>query len=293
MSAPLEAITRQLADHLGTALQYKGHQSLYGGDINQSFLLKTDADPLFIKLNKASRLSMFEAEAAALLEMHYTQAVRVPQPLLTGTANNHAFLVMEYIEMGSTSAQSEESLGHQLALMHQIRRPNFGWDRDNTIGSTPQQNSEHTDWISFWREQRITPQLQWAAKRGCSHSLLQNGEQLLEQLDTLLADHTVVPAMLHGDLWGGNWSTAQTGEPVLYDPALYYGDRETDIAMTELFGGFAQRFYDAYNEAWPLDEGYSERKPLYNLYHILNHFNLFGGGYGHQAERMIDQLLQH
>ncbi len=291
MSGPLEAICRQLADHLCTSLQYKGHQSLYGGDINQSYLLKTSEGALFVKLNKASRLTMFEAEAAALTEMRHAKAARIPEPILAGTSDNHAFLVMEHIEMGGSSAASEEALGHQLALMHQISRPNFGWDRDNTIGSTPQQNRESESWITFWREQRLAPQLQWTSQRGASRTLAEKGERLLDQLDTLLADHYVQPAMLHGDLWGGNWSTARSGEPVLYDPALYYGDRETDLAMTELFGGFSQRFYDAYSEAWPLDAGYSQRKVLYNLYHILNHFNLFGGGYGRQSERMIDQIL--
>ena len=291
MSGPLEAISQQLADHLAIPLTYQSHQSLHGGDINQSFLLKTSEGPFFVKLNKASRRTMFEAEAAALLEMNYARAVQVPEPILVGTSGNQAFLLMEHIEMGGSSATSEETLGHQLAVMHQFTHSQFGWERDNTIGSTPQHNGESAEWISFWREQRLTPQLQWASQRGAPSSLRSKGEQLLNQLDQLLADHTVVASQLHGDLWGGNWSTARSGEPILYDPALYYGDRETDLAMTELFGGFSQRFYDAYNEAWPLDEGYSQRKTLYNLYHILNHFNLFGGGYGRQAEQMINRLL--
>ncbi len=284
---PLEQITRQLADHLGTALQYKQHQSLYGGDINQSFLLKTNQDPFFIKLNKASRLAMFKAEAAALEEMARSHTLRVPQPLLAGTVDNQAFLVMEYIEMGGSSAASEEALGQQLAAMHQVARDQFGWTRDNTIGSTRQINTQETDWTTFWREHRIAPQLHWAG----NHTLSQKGEQLLDRLETLFDDHHPTPSLLHGDLWGGNWSTARSGEPVIYDPALYYGDREADLAMTELFGGFSTRFYNAYNEAWPLEEGYSWRKRLYNLYHILNHYNLFGGGYGRQAEQTIDHLL--
>jgi protein-ribulosamine 3-kinase len=292
MSAPIEPISRLLADHLGTALQYRGHQPLHGGDINQSLLLNSSEGPFFVKLNKASRLAMFEAEAAALNEMRFAEAVRVPQPILAGSCGNHSFLVLEHIEMGGSSAASEEALGHQLAVMHQVRRDRFGWSRDNTIGSTPQHNRETDEWITFWREQRIAPQLLWAAEHGAPATLLQQGEELLNQLDRLLAGHSALPSMLHGDLWGGNWSTAHSGEPVLYDPALYYGDRETDLAMSELFGGFSARFYRAYNEAWPLDDGYEQRKTLYNLYHILNHFNLFRGGYGHQAEQMVRRLLQ-
>lgn len=293
MSPPLKAITQQLADHLHTTLHHRSQQPLYGGDINQSFLLQTSGGPFFIKLNQAHRIAMFEAEAAALHEIGHSNTIRVPQPILTGSAESHAFLVLEYIEMRPPTRQAEVQLGQQLAAMHQHteRHAHFGWERDNTIGSTPQYNRAEQSWTSFWRNQRIAPQLQWAAKRGGSSALIRSGEALLEQLEPLLAGHNPTPSLLHGDLWGGNWSSAASGEPLLYDPALYYGDRETDLAMTELFGGFSDAFYSAYNEAWPLDEGYQWRKRLYNLYHILNHFNLFGGGYGQQATRIMDELL--
>lgn len=288
MSSPLQAITEQLANHLGGPLHYQGEHSLFGGDINQTFLLKTDQGPFFLKLNKVNRLTMFEAEFAALEEIARSRTIRVPSPILAGTTETHAFLAMEYIELGGSSDRAEAALGEQLAAMHQCTATQFGWDQDNTIGSTPQQNQQHDHWIDFWREQRIAPQLRWA-----NHSSLnRKGEQLLNHLDTMLADHQPTPSLLHGDLWGGNWSTARSGEPVLYDPALYYGDRETDLAMTTLFGGFSPRFYEAYQTTWPLDAGYEQRIPLYNLYHILNHYNLFGGGYGRQAEQIIDRLLK-
>ncbi len=292
MSGVLEAVSHQLAEHLAIPLRYQSHRALHGGDINQSYLLNSSEGLFFVKLNQAKFRSMFEAESAALLEMSFANAVRVPEPMLVGTSANQAFLVMEFIELEGNRAGSEEALGQQLATLHQFTHTRFGWDRDNTIGSTPQHNTESAEWVPFWREQRIAPQLQWAAEHGAPPSLLKKGDQLLSQLDRLLADHHPAPSQLHGDLWGGNWSTARSGEPILYDPALYYGDRETDLAMTELFGGFSKRFYDAYNEAWPLNEGYSQRKILYNLYHILNHFNLFRGGYGRQAEQIIDQLLR-
>ncbi len=292
MNKLLRKIVDQLAQHLRTEVSLLSQQALFDGDINQSFLLKTTTDSFFVKLNKASRLSMFEAEAAALQTLSNANTLRVPTPILAGSVDHHAFLIMEYIEMGSNSAKSEEALGHSLASMHQNSTTQFGWTRDNTIGTTPQLNQQQDNWAIFWREQRITPQLQWAAERGAPSSLKQKGAQLLANMEILLNNHNPSPALLHGDLWGGNWSTAQSGEPVLYDPALYYGDRESDLAMTELFGGFSSRFYDAYNESWALDAGYQQRKTLYNLYHIFNHFNLFGGGYGRQAERMIDTLLK-
>ena len=213
---PFERILQQLATHLSRPIQYQSQQRLYGGDINQSFLLKTASNErLFIKLNKTSRLSMFEAEAAALQEMAHSNTIRVPTPLLANSEGSYAFLVMEYIEMGGSTQKSEETLGQQLAAMHQVTRPHFGWNRDNTIGSTPQLNTESSDWTKFWRDQRLAPQLRWASSKGASSTLLNQGEELLNALDTLLADHTPTPSLLHGDLWGGNWSTTQSGEPIL------------------------------------------------------------------------------
>jgi fructosamine-3-kinase len=166
----------------------------------------------------------------------------------------------------------------------------FGWDRDNTIGSTPQLNEPSVDWVTFWRERRLGYQLELAARNGYRGRLKQRGERLLDGLGALL-DHNPVPSLLHGDLWGGNLGYDEAGEPVIFDPACYFGDREADLAMTELFGGFGRRFWAAYQEAWPLSEGYPVRKHLYNLYHVINHLNLFGGGYLSQAESMIDRLL--
>ncbi|MBT3197590.1 MAG: fructosamine kinase family protein [Gammaproteobacteria bacterium] len=294
MQTTLRAVTRQLANHYQSGLEYQSHQPLHGGDINQSFLLQTrQGEYFFIKLNKASRLSMFEAESAALMAMQQTDTIRVPTPLLTGTVTPYAFLVLEFIEMSAATPASEAKLGHQLAAMHHVTATQFGWNRANTIGTTPQHNTLTSSWATFWREQRIAPQLQRAAHRRGGDTLQLRGELLLSSIDKLLQAHHPAPSMLHGDLWGGNWSTTPDGKPLLYDPALYYGDRETDLAMSELFGGFSSHFYQAYNEHYPLDEGYHRRKVCYNLYHILNHFNLFGGVYGQQAEQMVDTLLHH
>ena len=185
--------------------------------------------------------------------------------------------------------RSAAHLGEQLAAMHRIGASHFGWRIDNTIGATPQINTWSDNWIRFYGERRLRFQFDLAARK--SYRLQAKGEQLIEHLPAFFATYRPQASLLHGDLWSGNWGTDPLSNPVIFDPALYYGDRETDLAMTELFGGFPARFYDAYAGAFPLDTGYAVRKTLYNLYHILNHFNLFGSGYGNQAECMLDRLL--
>ena len=169
--------------------------------------------------------------------------------------------------------------------------PRFGWHRDNTIGATPQSNAWTDDWARFFAERRLGYQLDLALEQGHSGQLIERGRRLCAPLDALLLDHRPVPSLLHGDLWGGNWAADESGQPVVFDPAIYFGDREADLAMTRLFGGFGRAFYDAYQSAWPLEAGADLRFDLYNLYHVLNHLNLFGGGYRGQAETLIEQLL--
>jgi fructosamine-3-kinase len=182
-------------------------------------------------------------------------------------------------------------LGRNLARMHRVTGSRFGWHRDNTIGATPQVNTASEDWIAFWREQRLGFQLNLAAAKGHGGRLIANGMRLMERLPAFFPGGRPQPSLLHGDLWSGNAARTAEGEPVIFDPAVYYGDREADLAMTELFGGFPRPFYEAYAAEYPLDPGYAARKPLYNLYHVLNHLNLFGGGYGAQALRLMEQLL--
>ena len=263
---------------------------LGGGCINTAVRLMDADRTFFVKLNQASLLDMFEAESDGLRAMAETDTIRVPKPLCTGQTGDQAYLIMEYIEMGAASRESSQSAGRQLAEMHRAAWTSFGWRRDNTIGSTPQPNTPSGDWTEFFREHRLGFQLALAARNGYGGSLQRGGERLLLGLHHLI-DHAPSPSLLHGDLWGGNIAYAQDGSPVIFDPAVYYGDREADLAMTELFGGFGKAFYDAYREAWPLAPGYTTRKTLYNLYHVLNHLNLFGGGYLGQASAMIDRLL--
>src|SRR5215831_14880566 len=178
-----------------------------------------------------------------------------------------------------------------LRALHAVTTARFGWWRDNTIGRTPQANAWNADWTEFFRECRLRPQLALGERQGFPRGLSERGARLLEALPALLEGHQPRASLLHGDLWGGNWLAAATGEPVLFDPAVYYGDRETDLAMTHLFGGFGAGFYHAYESAAPLPAGAALRTELYNLYHVLNHANLFGGGYAAQARATIDRLL--
>lgn len=282
-------IVEQINAASGRCFQLGSPQSIGGGCINQAVVLGLGEQRVFVKLNRGELLSMFEAEAAGLAEMAATKSIRVPEPLCTGLNAGQAFIAMEYIALGGRRRDAGAA-GRQLAEMHRATRSRFGWDRDNTIGSTPQRNTESDDWVEFWSEQRLGFQLELAARNGYGGRLQQRGERLRQGLAALL-DHSPAASLLHGDLWGGNIGYASDGQPVIFDPACYYGDRETDLAMTELFGGFGGQFRAAYEESWPLSSGYSVRKQLYNLYHVLNHLNLFGGGYLSQAERMIDQLL--
>ncbi|MBK1619656.1 fructosamine kinase family protein [Lamprobacter modestohalophilus] len=284
-----QAIVDQISAVSGRRFQPGKPQAIGGGCINQAVVLGEGAQRVFVKLNRADRLAMFEAEAAGLAEMAATKSIRVPEPLCAGVDRDQAFLALEYIKLGGGRGDAIAA-GRQLAEMHRTTRQRFGWDRDNTIGSTPQHNAERDDWVAFWSEQRLGFQLQLAAQNGYCGRLQQRGERLCQGLAALL-DHAPPASLLHGDLWGGNIGYAADGEPVIFDPACYYGDREADLAMTELFGGFGGAFRAAYEEAWPLSPGFAVRKQLYNLYHILNHLNLFGGGYLSQAERMIDRLL--
>jgi len=286
-------ITNQISQVTGQAFEIKNRRSVGGGCINQSYALIGDNSTYFVKLSQASQVQMFEAEALGLKQMFATQTIRVPKPICLGTAADSAYIVLEWLELGGgKNTQVSAEMGRQLAAMHRAKLPQetegkFGWNQNNTIGSTPQINTWTSNWAEFFTEHRLGYQFQLARRRGGHFS---QQDKLLAIVPKLL-DHQPQPSLVHGDLWGGNAAVTTSGEPVILDPATYVGDREVDIAMTELFGGFPAGFYRGYNEVWPLDEGYQGRKTLYNLYHILNHFNLFGGGYGSQANRMIEQIL--
>lgn len=262
-----------------------------GGCVNSTYVIEDGVRRFFIKLNSLSGLDMFEAEADGLREIRVASVVRAPRPICVGIAEDSAFLVLEYVDLRSGQQGQAEAFGQQLAEMHQVLAPQYGWHRDNTIGSTRQVNTLSCNWPEFWRDQRLGYQFDLAASKGYGGVLQRNGERLRAKLDGFFTDYVPPPSLLHGDLWGGNYAYAPSGEAVVFDPATYYGDRETDLAMTELFGGFPAEFYEAYRDAFPLDAGYPMRKTLYNLYHILNHLNMFGDSYFGQAKEMLEKLL--
>ncbi len=285
-----QIVSEHIAQVTGQPFDPVEPRHLGGGCINTAVRLSDGDRSYFVKLNRAALLPMFEAEAEGLRAMAGSRTIRVPLPLCHGLTEDHSYLVMEYIEMGHSGREGRALAGRQLAAMHRTRWDRFGWMLDNTIGSTPQHNRPNADWIAFWREERLGFQLQLAARNGYGGNLQRGGERLLDGFHVLI-DHDPEPSLLHGDLWGGNLAYDHEGQPVIFDPAVYYGDREADLAMTELFGGFGNDFYAAYRESWPLSQGYTTRRTLYNLYHILNHLNLFGGGYLGQASSMIERLL--
>ncbi len=279
-----------ISEHTGKDFTIERKQSIGGGCINQAYHINGQGQDYFVKLNRASAVDMFAAEYEALDAIYQTGSIRVPQPIHFGSNGADAWLLMDFIALKGDSARSHE-MGMQLAQMHRHQASQFGWHRNNTIGSTPQINQWSSSWVEFWREHRLGYQIKLAADKGIGQAAVRLCERLAERLDEFFLDYQPQASLLHGDLWGGNAAFDSQGVPVIFDPASYYGDREADLAMTELFAGFNADFYAGYHQGWPLDDGYRLRKILYNQYHILNHFNLFGGSYGGQAVRMTEQLL--
>lgn len=291
MNSPIwRAVAAHIQAATGHPFEIQNRHGSGGGSINSAHLVSNGEVTYFIKFNHASRLDMFEAEAEGLAELAAPGIIQVPQPICSGTAGSQAFLVLEAVHMGSGGSQAMRRFGQELAELHRAGRSRFGWHRDNTIGATPQRNTDSPDWVEFYREHRLRYQFELVARSGYPQ-LRDRGERLMSELDIFFTDYQPVPSLLHGDLWSGNYAIDENQNPVIFDPAVYYGDREADLAMTELFGGFGNDFYAAYDEAWPIDPGYKVRKTLYNLYHIVNHVNMFGGGYHAQAEAMLDRLL--
>jgi len=233
---------------------------------------------------------MFQAEAEGLHALAAGAVLRTPTFVTAGTAGETGFLVLEALELHPLDAAAGARLGKALAHLHRVRGESYGWATDNYIGATPQRNTPHPDWPFFFADRRLRPQLALAQANGMDPTVVRLGLAVAERIGALFLEYRPPPSLLHGDLWGGNAARLSDGEPVVFDPACYHGDRETDIAMAELFGGFPTAFFAAYRAEWPLEKDYERRKPLYNLYHVLNHFNLFGAPYLGQARRLIERL---
>lgn len=282
-----QAISHQLSDVLGKPFKISEREALEGGDVNQCYCVGDGDERFFIKLNDKEQLAMFKSEAESLRILNEANCVQVPQLLHLGTCREKSFLVLNYLPTKTIDNESAFELGQQLAELHQWgEQAEYGFDFDNYVGITPQPNKWRRRWCRFFAEQRIAWQLQLCEEKGIQFG---NIDTITGNVISLLMHHQPTPSLLHGDLWHGNTALTVTG-PIIFDPATYWGDRECDIAMTELFGGFPASFYEGYQSVFPLDDGYQERRDLYNLYHILNHCNLFGGEYLAQAEHIIEKL---
>ena len=294
-TAVAQAIARSIADATRADFELVSVDPVGGGCIHTALRLEGDTGDgrrrYFAKSNSADRAPMFEAEADGLAALRGASELRVPRVVTRGDDGDEAWLVLEWLDLVALSERAAAHLGEALARQHRAAQPRFGWGRDNFIGATPQRNGWSDDWLDFWRERRLLPQLRLAARNRLPSRMLDRGERLLADCDAFFRAHPVMPSLLHGDLWSGNAACTPGGEPVVFDPAVYVGDREADLAMTELFGGFPSQFMSAYRGEWPLDEGYAVRRNFYNLYHVLNHANLFAGGYVRQSEQSIEQLL--
>jgi fructosamine-3-kinase len=245
----------------------------------------------FAKVAEMERAAMLASEAEGLAALRAAGAVRVPEVVALGDDGDAAWLVLEWLDLEPLSPASGARLGVALAAQHRLPQAKFGWEKDNFIGASVQANGWREDWLAFWRERRIHAQLRLAAANRYPSRMIERGERLLADCGAFFRAHAPAPSLLHGDLWGGNASALADGTPVVFDPAVYCGDREADLAMTELFGGFPGDFHAAYRDAWPLDDGYPVRRDFYNLYHVLNHANLFSGGYVEQSARLVERLL--
>jgi fructosamine-3-kinase len=262
-------------------------RNLPGGYTHQAFKITDGRRRFFVKINQQQNIQMFQAEADGLNHLRIAGLLKIPRVISLGTVSSHSFLVLEYLTLTSGDHPTWFALGQQLAKQHRQQTQNmYGWQSDNYIGATVQVNRWHKHWNFFFAEQRIGYQLQLLAEKGLK---LVNIDVAVEAVKQLLSGHNPVASMLHGDLWQGNVGF-HNHNPVMFDPALYYGDRETDLAMSELFNCFPNPFYDGYQSIWPLDTQYQYRKPVYQLYHLLNHALLFGGQYVESAKALLKNM---
>ena len=285
----------------GTAVSVTGRQPIGGGCIHQTFALElSNGGRVFYKQNRRALGPLFRAEAAGLLALRRALAeantdgrLRVPTPLAIIEGQQQQGILLEYIASGRPDANYWNDLGHGLAAIHRSSHESssgrFGFAGDNWLGATPQRNSWHNSWPHFFGHQRLLYQIELARSTGRADGALVRGvERIVARIDQLVPP-PAQPSLLHGDLWSGNIMADDSGRPLLIDPAVYWGDREADIAMSTLFGGFDTAFYAAYAESWPLAAGSDQRRDLYNLYHLLNHLNLFGQSYLGSVQAIVAQ----
>ncbi|AUI86093.1 hypothetical protein BS333_06680 [Vibrio azureus] len=284
-----QAISQQLSATLMFEYCITEKSKISGGDISQSYMINDGFQRYFVKINDRSFLTKFETEAESLHLLRESSSLFVPEVVLVSNTKTHAFIILNYLPTRPLDdSRHSFQFGQKLARLHLWgEQKEFGFDCDNYLGSTLQPNQWHKKWSVFFAEQRIGWQLQLLKEKGV---ILVDVGDFVSFARQSLVNHFPTPSLLHGNLWSGNTTLSPAG-PLCFDPACYWGDRECDIAMTELFGGFQSDFYTGYQSVAPLAEGYKQRRDLYNLYHILNHCNLFGGHYFEQAESLIKKIL--
>ncbi len=280
-----------LHENLGGKSSIHEITEVSGGSINEVYRLQTAVGFFILKLNNAQQFpKMFELEAEGLEAIRKTKTVAVPEVIATGHIGYNSFLLMEYIETGTKTAASMQVLGLQLAQLHQNTAPNFGFEKDNYMGSLPQSNQKHQTWKSFFVEERLKPMVKLAFDASfIDLKLVSDFEKLYQKLGGFFEEEK--PALIHGDLWGGNYLISSEGQPYLIDPAVSFGFREFDLAMTHLFGGFSADFYQAYQEGFSLQQGWQQRVDLWNLYPLLLYLNLFGTGYLGQVKSALKKYV--
>ncbi len=284
-------IEQAIRDRVGGRFRIRDSAPAGGGCIHTALSVADGEARYFVKLGAADRHALFAAEADGLAAIAASASFRTPAVIACGGDEAHAFLVLEHLALRPLrSAEDGSRFADALVQLHRAADEAFGWTRDNFIGSTPQANTRGQNWSRFVVEQRLRPQLALAKAKGFGGELQKLGERLCERVPALFLDYRPQPSLLHGDLWHGNAAVLADGSPVVFDPAVHHGDREADIAMSELFGGFPGAFYAAYRKAWPLHEDYEQRKLLYSLYHLLNHLNLFGRAYLGETLRLATKL---
>jgi len=270
------SLVEAIGEAIGERFELIATETVSGGCIHTALKVAGNTSGgrknFFAKINAAEKKTLFETEADGLTAIQAVGAVTSPRVIVQGDDGERAWLVLEWLDLAPLDAAS-------------------GWGRDNFIGSTPQVNGWSEDWLSFWRGKRLLAQLRLAAHNRLPSRMIDRGERLVADCEAFFGNYAPAKSLLHGDLWGGNAAAIAGGKPIVFDPAVYVGDREADLAMTELFGGFPKEFMAAYRAAWALDHGYSTRRNLYNLYQVLNHANLFAGSYVRQAEQSIERLL--
>ncbi|HEX6928433.1 MAG TPA: fructosamine kinase family protein [Gammaproteobacteria bacterium] len=285
----LESLLEQLSEAGWRAGKFRSLEKVAGG-VHDAHRLRFESADIFLKTTRLENAVMLDDESEALTRLRATGTIIAPRPLLNGVAGEIAYLALRWLELHPALPAAQQRLGRMLAALHRCEADRYGWERDNHIGLTRQRNAWSDNWCEFFIDRRLGFQLR-RAESTSNNGWVRRGLELLDVLPRMLDGYQPAASMLHGDLWSGNMAMREDGEPVIYDPATHHGDRECDIAMTELFGGFSPAFYSAYEEEWPLDEGYADRRPLYQLYHVINHVNMFGGGYVKQASAMIEGLL--